>query len=63
MLFQEESLIQCPYCGETLEVLVDASSGAQSYYEDCSVCCAPILFILAEDEFGDIHVDTKRDDE
>jgi Cysteine-rich CPXCG len=63
MLFQREASILCPYCGETLEVLVDDSSGAQSYYEDCSVCCAPILFILTEDESGEIQIDVKRDDE
>ncbi|NOU21770.1 MAG: CPXCG motif-containing cysteine-rich protein, partial [Methyloglobulus sp.] len=52
MQYQRESIILCPYCGETLDVLVDDSSGPQSYYEDCSVCCAPILFVLTEDEFG-----------
>ncbi|MEQ1559608.1 MAG: CPXCG motif-containing cysteine-rich protein [Methyloglobulus sp.] len=63
MHYQQETLIQCPYCGETLDVLIDGSSGPQSYYEDCSVCCAPILFILTEDEAGEIDVTVKRDDE
>jgi Cysteine-rich CPXCG len=63
MQFQQETVIYCPYCGEMLEVLVDGSSGSQSYYEDCSVCCAPILFILTEDESGEIQLDVKRDDE
>ena len=35
-------LIQCPYCGETIEVLIDESAGEQQYVEDCSVCCRPI---------------------
>lgn len=63
MPYQRETTIECPYCGETLDVLVDDSSGEQSYYEDCSVCCAPILFLLTENEFGDIQIDVKRDDE
>jgi Cysteine-rich CPXCG len=63
MLYQKETFIQCPYCGEMLDVLVDDSSGPQSYYEDCSVCCAPILFTLTEDESGEIRVVVKRDDE
>jgi hypothetical protein len=63
MLYQQETVIDCPYCGEAINVLIDGSSGAQSYYEDCSVCCAPILFILTEDEAGEIQVDVKRDDE
>jgi Cysteine-rich CPXCG len=63
MQFQQEIFINCPYCGEMLDLLVDDSSGEQSYYEDCSVCCSPILFLLTENESGEIHVDVKRDDE
>jgi hypothetical protein len=63
MQYQRETVIQCPYCGETLDIFIDDSSGPQSYYEDCSVCCAPILFVLTEDEVGEIQVDVKRDDD
>ena len=59
----DEIIIYCPYCGEALDVLVDTSSGSQQYYEDCTVCCAPILFSLREDENGELTVDVKRDDE
>lgn len=59
----DEIIIVCPYCGESLDVLVDTSSGPQQYYEDCSVCCRPILFIVSEDEVGEMVVDIKRDDE
>lgn len=59
----DEMIIVCPYCGESLDVLVDASSGPQQYYEDCGVCCAPILFNVFEDESGRMVVDVKRDDE
>ncbi|MDX1587654.1 MAG: CPXCG motif-containing cysteine-rich protein [Oleiphilaceae bacterium] len=34
--------IQCPYCWESIEVLVDPSVEQQAYIEDCSVCCRPI---------------------
>ncbi|MGB5451638.1 MAG: CPXCG motif-containing cysteine-rich protein [Sedimenticolaceae bacterium] len=34
--------IQCPYCGEMIEMQVDGSAGDQAYVEDCSVCCSPI---------------------
>lgn len=34
--------IQCPYCGEPIDMPVDGSAGDQSYVEDCSVCCSPI---------------------
>ncbi len=38
----ETHSIQCPYCGETIEVQVEDLPEAQSYVEDCSVCCRPI---------------------
>jgi hypothetical protein len=34
--------IQCPYCGEPFETLIDASAGSTTYIEDCHVCCRPI---------------------
>jgi hypothetical protein len=34
--------ITCPYCGESLQVAVDASAGDQDYIEDCQICCRPI---------------------
>ncbi len=58
-----EMIIYCPYCGEALDVLIDSSAGEQSYYEDCAVCCAPILFVISADETGEVAVDVKRDDE
>ncbi|MFU8789830.1 MAG: CPXCG motif-containing cysteine-rich protein [Methylobacter sp.] len=56
----DEITIDCPYCGETIDVLIDSYG---EYYEDCSVCCAPILFIVFEDDVGDRQVEFKRDDE
>jgi hypothetical protein len=35
--------LSCPYCGETIEILIDLSLSEQEYIEDCSVCCRPIL--------------------
>ncbi len=39
----EEIGLYCPYCGEPITVLVDASEQAQEYIEDCEVCCRPML--------------------
>lgn len=36
--------ITCPYCGETIEVLVEATDETYEYIEDCQVCCRPIVF-------------------
>ncbi|MES1926370.1 CPXCG motif-containing cysteine-rich protein [Salinisphaera sp. T31B1] len=42
----EEPEIACPYCGETITVVVDCSAGSQRYIEDCFVCCQPIELII-----------------
>ena len=34
--------VTCPYCGESLELVVDASAGSAEYVEDCAVCCQPM---------------------
>jgi hypothetical protein len=36
------TIVQCPYCGESFETLLDLSAGSASYIEDCQVCCRPI---------------------
>ena len=39
---QEEAQITCPFCWETLTILLDLSLPEQDYIEDCQVCCQPI---------------------
>jgi hypothetical protein len=38
----EEYFFACPYCWQKISMLIDTSAGAQSYIEDCEVCCNPI---------------------
>ena len=38
----ENHSVQCPYCGEMIELQVESLDSEQSYIEDCSVCCRPI---------------------
>jgi len=33
----------CPYCGESIEIVIDRSVEYQEYIEDCFVCCRPIV--------------------
>jgi hypothetical protein len=44
--------VQCPYCGESLELWVDETGGSsQKYVEDCQVCCQPMeVFVTVEDD-------------
>jgi len=55
--------LRCPYCGEWIEVVVDASAGPQSYVEDCQVCCRPIELVVGIDEDGEPTVAARTQDE
>ncbi|HEY6455103.1 MAG TPA: CPXCG motif-containing cysteine-rich protein [Steroidobacteraceae bacterium] len=44
--------VQCPYCGEAFETLIDLSAGSATYIEDCQVCCQPIDFKVRVDHAG-----------
>lgn len=48
----DSRLIDCPYCGESIEVLLDPSVAEQRYIEDCQVCCRPITLHVTVDEAG-----------
>jgi transcription elongation factor Elf1 len=37
-----EHFFQCPYCWESISMLIDISQSYQRYIEDCEVCCNPI---------------------
>lgn len=55
--------ISCPYCGEVQEIDVDTSAGDQDYWQDCQVCCAPILMELRMSMTGEARIVVKRDDD
>lgn len=38
----QEHFFQCPYCWESISMLIDISQSQQRYIEDCEVCCNPI---------------------
>lgn len=54
--------IQCPYCWETIEILVEPEIDLQTYTEDCSVCCHPILLTVALDERCGVRIETAADE-
>lgn len=39
---QTEKYFTCPYCGESISMVIDLSVNGQTYTEDCEVCCRPI---------------------
>jgi len=56
MSAQEPVRIQCPHCGEEIEIVADPSVAEQKYVEDCEVCCRPILIRAVFDEDGGLRV-------
>jgi len=63
MDFLKTVSIQCPHCGEIIEVVVDFSEPRQDYIEDCEVCCRPIAISvrMAGDDLPQVAV--RREDE
>jgi len=55
--------VDCPYCGETIELLVDASQSEQDYVEDCQVCCRPMKVHAVVDDDGAPEVQVSQEDE
>ena len=62
MHFQlHEKQITCPFCWESITILVDPSE-SQLYTEDCSVCCRPIL-IQTEVQGDYVSVEVTQEDD
>ena len=66
MLFMNElesKKIQCTYCGEIIEVLINCSVPNQRYIEDCQVCCRPINFNVSLDEDNELTIFVSAENE
>ena len=58
-----ERKISCPYCGESISVLIDVEDMEQEYIEDCQVCCRPITFVASSSINGDLSLSVHSEDE
>ena len=59
----QESAISCPYCGESITVLIDGSVEEQQYIEDCQVCCQPMVIHVQISADGEYRVEARHEDE
>jgi len=57
----QEKTISCPYCGESIDVLIEPSDMDTRYIEDCQVCCRPINFEITIAYNGELLVLTTAD--
>jgi len=55
-----ERRVRCPYCNEQLWLLLDVSAGAQSYVEDCQVCCQPMQVSFDVDDGEAVQLQAER---
>lgn len=55
--------VQCPYCWEMIDVLIEPVDTDQTYIEDCQVCCRPIVFEISVDQMGQSQVFVKSEDD
>lgn len=44
----QETWIDCPYCWESICVLLNPEDLGEQYIEDCQVCCRPIEFLITQ---------------
>ncbi len=58
-----EKSIGCPYCGETIKVLIEPTDMGQQYIEDCQVCCKPINFTISESMNGELTLSVYSEDD
>lgn len=52
--------VTCPYCSETVLIMLDPTGGgAQDYVEDCEVCCRPWQVSVRYDDRGaaEVHLE------
>ena len=59
----EPIAVDCPSCGETVEVLVDLSIPLQEYIEDCPVCCRPMILKVNSGESGLAEIEVRGEED
>lgn len=59
----DERKVQCPFCGEVIDILIDYSVPYQNYIEDCQVCCQPISFDVTVDAESEPSIIVYNDNE
>jgi transcription elongation factor Elf1 len=45
--------VNCPFCGQAFEMVIDTSTASQQFTTDCEICCRPFE-VRVECEPGEI---------
>jgi hypothetical protein len=59
----DSTYVDCPYCGERIELVVDSSAAPAEYVEDCEVCCRPMIVMLELADDGAPEVSARSEQE
>lgn len=62
MSLTDSQFVDCPYCGEQIEIEIDTSVPEQQYIEDCQVCCRPMVIAVRVEADG-ISLDVRSENE
>ncbi|MBM3849828.1 MAG: CPXCG motif-containing cysteine-rich protein [Verrucomicrobia bacterium] len=55
----ESEEVLCPYCGQSMELLIDTTVRNQRFTTDCEVCCRPFEVIAECDDGEVVSLDTQ----
>jgi transcription elongation factor Elf1 len=59
-----ERMVNCPHCGHSIRITLDASNGSQEFYDDCPACCHAIhLNMMVDERLDKIELFVDADDE
>jgi uncharacterized Zn finger protein len=47
--------IECPHCGESFSLALDASEGSAEFTVDCEVCCRPMTVSVRINDDGELE--------
>ena len=59
----QEANIDCPYCWESITVLLDTQELGAEYTEDCQVCCRPMIVQVTDNGAGELAATVRREDD
>lgn len=50
---EDTATVDCPFCGQSMELVLDTTVTSQRFVTDCEVCCRPFE-VTAECEDGNV---------
>ncbi|MFA6544973.1 MAG: CPXCG motif-containing cysteine-rich protein [Limisphaerales bacterium] len=50
---KDTATVSCPFCGQSMELVLDTGIASQRFINECEVCCRPFE-VVAESESGEV---------